>query len=57
MLAWCREHGFTRLVLWSDTRFEHSHRLYDRMGFVRMGERTVENDPNNSREYRFERDV
>ena len=57
VLAWCREHGVTRLVLWSDTRFEHSHRLYDRMGFARLGERTVENDPNDSREYRFERDV
>ena len=57
VLAWCRAHGFTRLVLWSDTRFEQSHRLYDRMGFVRLGERVVENDPNDSREYRFERDV
>jgi RimJ/RimL family protein N-acetyltransferase len=57
VLAWCRERGFTRLVLWSDTRFEHSHRLYDRMGFARLGERTVPNDPNDSREYRFERDV
>jgi putative acetyltransferase len=57
VLAWCRAQGFTRLVLWSDTRFEQSHRLYDRMGFVRLGERVVENDPNDSREYRFERDV
>lgn len=56
-LAWCRARGFTRLVLWSDTRFEHSHRLYDRMGFARLGERTVPDDPNASREYRFERDV
>jgi RimJ/RimL family protein N-acetyltransferase len=57
VLAWCRAQGFTRLVLWSDTRFEHSHRLYDRMGFARLGERTVPNDLNASREYRFERDV
>lgn len=57
VLAWCRARGFTRLVLWSDTRFEQSHRLYDRMGFARLGERTVPNDLNDSREYRFERDV
>src|SRR5207247_906662 len=57
VLAWCRAHRYTRLVLWSDTRFEHSHRLYDRMGFARVGERTVPDDLNNSREYRFERDV
>jgi GNAT superfamily N-acetyltransferase len=57
VLAWCRANGYTRLVLWSDTRFEQSHLLYDRMGFARMGERTVPDDLNNSREYRFERDV
>jgi len=57
VLVWCRANAFTRLVLWSDTRFEHSHRLYDRMGFRRHGERTVPGDINASREYRFERDV
>jgi putative acetyltransferase len=56
-LAWARQHGFARMVLWSDTRFTQSHRLYDRMGFVRLGERTVPNDPNDSREFRLERDV
>ena len=56
-LAWARQQGFTRMLLWSDTRFTASHRLYDRMGFARLGERTLPNDPNDSREYRFERDV
>ena len=56
-LAWCRANAFTRLVLWSDTRFEHSHRLYRRLGFAQLGERTVAGDHNASREYRFERDV
>jgi len=56
-LAWVRERGLTRVMLWSDTRFEQSHRLYDRMGFARLGERTVPDDPNDSREYRFERNV
>jgi len=56
-LAWARERGLGRMVLWSDTRFTQSHRLYDRMGFARQGERTVPNDPNDSREYRFEREI
>ncbi len=57
VLAWCRAHRYTRLVLWSDPRFAHSPQLYDRMGLARVGERTVPDDLNNSREYRFERDV
>jgi putative acetyltransferase len=56
-LQWCRARGIGRLVLWSDTRFENSHRLYTRLGFRRQGERTVEGDINNSREYRFDRPV
>jgi putative acetyltransferase len=56
-LAWSRARAMRRIVLWSDTRFEHSHRLYTRLGFERLGERTVPDDPNASREYRFERDV
>jgi putative acetyltransferase len=54
-LEWCRTRGICRMVLWSDTRFENSHRLYTRLGFQRQGERTVEGDINDSREYRFER--
>ena len=57
VLDWAREQGCTRLVLWSDTRFENSHRLYRRLGFDQLGERTVEGDINESREYRFERDI
>jgi RimJ/RimL family protein N-acetyltransferase len=56
-LAWSRAQAMRRIVLWSDTRFEHSHRLYARLGFERLGERTVPDDPNASREYRFERDL
>ena len=56
-IEWCRACGLGRLVLWSDTRFENSHRLYTRLGFSRHGERTVEGDINASREYRFEREV
>jgi RimJ/RimL family protein N-acetyltransferase len=57
-LAWCRgERGITRLILWSDTRFEQAHRLYTRMGFRRTGERTLPDDLNQTREYGFERPV
>jgi|SRR5689334_8852815 GNAT superfamily N-acetyltransferase len=57
VLEWCRAHGITRLELWSDTRFEHAHRLYERLGFRRDGERTLVGDVNDTREYRYERGV
>jgi GNAT superfamily N-acetyltransferase len=53
---WCRRHELTRLILWSDTRFTHSHALYERVGFTRTGERAMQ-DVNQSREYRYEREV
>ena len=57
-LAWCRgERGITRLILWSDTRFDQAHRLYTRMGFRQTGERTLPDDLNQTREYGFERPV
>ncbi len=57
VVDWCRARGIAMLVLWSDTRFDRAHRLYARMGFERSGERTLANDPNDTREYRFERAV
>ena len=57
ILGWCRDNGIARLVLWSDTRFVHAHRLYLRHGFRRTGERELPEDINQSREYRFEREV
>jgi GNAT superfamily N-acetyltransferase len=57
VLDWCRARGVTRLTLWSDTRFEHAHRLYVRLGFRQDGERTLVGDLNDTREFRFERDV
>ena len=56
-LAWCRERGIAELILWSDTRFDLAHRLYTRMGFALTDERTLPDDANDSREYRFERPV
>ena len=57
VLDWCSTRTVTRLVLWSDTRFEQAHRLYERMQFQRTGERTLPGDTNHTREYRFERRV
>jgi GNAT superfamily N-acetyltransferase len=57
VLDWCRARAVARLMLWSDTRFEQAHRLYQRMGFRQYGERTLPDDLNQTREYRFERAV
>ncbi len=56
-LDWCRAEKIPRMILWSDTRFDQAHRLYQRMGFRRMGERVLPDDPNQTREYGFERPV
>jgi GNAT superfamily N-acetyltransferase len=57
VLAWCRAEEIRRLVLWSDTRFTDAHRLYARMGFRQTAERELPGDPNQTREYRYERAV
>ncbi|MGH7321480.1 MAG: GNAT family N-acetyltransferase [Candidatus Rokuibacteriota bacterium] len=56
VLAWCRAEGIGHLILWSDTRFDRAHALYERMGFRRTGERALA-DANESREFRYERPV
>jgi putative acetyltransferase len=38
-LRWYRDRAVADVFLWSDTRFDRAHRLYERMGFVRTGER------------------
>jgi GNAT superfamily N-acetyltransferase len=57
VLAWCRGEGVLHLLLWSDTRFDRAHALYTRMGFTRTGERELPGDVNNTREFRYEREV
>ena len=57
VLAWCRAQELERLILWSDTRFDLAHRLYERMGFRQTGERVLPEDVNQTREYGFERAV
>lgn len=57
VLAWCRTAGVTDLSLWSDTRFDRAHALYESMGFRRTGERVLAGDLNDTREYRYDRPV
>ena len=51
-----REHGAWRIELWSDTRFEDAHRLYERLGYVKSGNRKLD-DVNDTVEFRYERDL
>ena len=55
-MGWAEERGHTRVRLWSDVKFERSHVMYERLGFVRTGIRDCD-DIDRSREYGFERDL
>jgi GNAT superfamily N-acetyltransferase len=57
VLGWCRAAGIGQLTLWSDTRFDRAHRLYEGMGFTQTGEREIPDDPNDTREFGYERAV
>jgi len=57
VLRWCQAESIRHLVLWSDTRFADAHRLYERMGFRQTRERELPGDVNQTREYRYERDI
>lgn len=52
-ITYARQHGKSKMILWSDTRFENAHRLYRRLGFREMGNREL-HDSNNTVEYGFE---
>lgn len=52
-IDWARSNGASRATLWSDTRFEDAHRLYERRGFARCGRRALD-DVNQTIEYRYE---
>jgi putative acetyltransferase len=47
--------GAGRMVFWSDTRFTTAHRLYERLGYMRVGGTRDLGDISNSVEYRFEK--
>jgi len=57
VLGWCRSAGVQQLTLWSDTRFDRAHRLYEGMGFTKTGERELPDDPNDTREFGYQRAV
>ena len=51
-IDWARRAGKPRMILWSDVTFTRAHRLYERLGFTRFGERQL-HDTNNAREYGY----
>lgn len=55
-VEWAREHGAWRIELWSDTRFEDAHRLYERLGYVKTDSRKLD-DVNATVEFKYERDI
>lgn len=49
--------GATRLVLWSDTRFQRAHRFYEKHGYVRHGPVRVLRDASNSLEFGYAKPI
>jgi putative acetyltransferase len=47
----------TQMVFWSDTRFTTAHRLYERLGYKRVGGTRELGDISNSVEYLFEKHI
>lgn len=52
ILARAAAAGHREAVAWSDVRFETAHRVYERLGFARLGERVID-DIDRSHEYGF----
>lgn len=48
-----RERGCRVVELWSDTRFDDAHRLYERLGYERRPETRQLHDPSDTTEYQF----
>jgi GNAT superfamily N-acetyltransferase len=55
--AHARTAGATRLVLWSDTRFDRAHRFYEKSSFVRHGPIRVLHDISNSLEFGYAKPI
>jgi putative acetyltransferase len=51
-IDFARSKGAIEMVLWSDTRFIAAHRLYERLGFERTGQRKLD-DINDTIEFGF----
>jgi len=50
-----RGRGAERIELWSDTRFETAHRVYERLGYEATGRTRDLHDLSNTTEYHFAR--
>jgi putative acetyltransferase len=48
-----RRRGSSFVELWSDTRFEDAHRLYERLGYTRSAHTRELNDLSNTIEFHF----
>ena len=55
--AHARAAGATRLVLWSDTRFDRAHRFYEKHSYIRHGPIGVLHDLSNSLEFGYAKPV
>ena len=47
--------GARRIHLWSDTRFETAHRVYERLGYVRLPETRELHDVSDTVEFHYEK--
>ena len=52
-----RQSGATRVELWSDTRFETAHLIYERRGYVRGSQTRELHDKSDTVEYFFRKDL
>jgi GNAT superfamily N-acetyltransferase len=52
--SWAAARGAGRMVLWSDVRFSHAHRMYAGRGYGLTGQRVI-GDPDRSVEFGMER--
>ncbi len=50
-----RAAGATRIILWSDTRFDNAHALYEKRGYARAPEKRELGDVSGSVEWFFEK--
>ena len=50
---WARAGGAQMIELWSDTRFQDAHRLYERLGYIKTDSREL-NDVNHTVEFKYE---
>lgn len=52
-----RERGCRTVELWSDTRFGDAHRLYERLGYERLPETRHLDDPSDTTEHHFRKQL